>query len=63
MPYNRDEFGYEAKAIHGAAALKDMLDCIGREDGDKSAIKILTDNELSLVALLTFSFDALREKI
>lgn len=64
MPYNRDELGYEAQAIRGAAALKEMLDQIGHPSGDDHRVaKILTDNELQLVALLTFAFDAIHQKI
>lgn len=64
MPYNRDAAEYEAQAIRGAAALKEMLDEIGNAEGaDKRVAELLVKNELPLVALLTFIFDALREKI
>lgn len=60
MAYNREEFAYEATALRGAAALKEMLDNIGREDGkDADVAKVLTDHEMQLRALLTFALDAL----
>lgn len=61
MSYNTDEFAYEATALHGAAALKEMLDNIGRpaEDGggDRNIAKVLCEHEMPLRALLTFAIN------
>lgn len=58
MPYNRNESTFKATALHGAAALKELLDNIGRQDGDDHKVaKALTENEMPLRALLTYSLD------
>lgn len=62
MPYNRDERGYHAQALRGAAAVVAMLDCIGVAD-DHAVAKILTESELELRALLTFALDEAASRI
>lgn len=62
MPYNRDELGYQTTALRGAAALSDLLDCVGT-GGDHNVAKILVENEMQLRALLTFSLDEFARRI
>lgn len=62
MPYNREERGFHAQALRGAAALSDMLDCLGQAD-DHAVAKIVTERELELRALLTFSLDEFSSRI
>jgi hypothetical protein len=47
---------YLSQALRGAAALNDMLECIGADSAsDKAVAKLLVDNELVLCALLSFA--------
>ncbi len=45
-------------AVRGAAALMEMLDCIGSADGgDKTVAKILVDNEIPLRDLAKYALE------
>ena len=68
MPYNRDEFAFEATALKGAAALTEALATIGYDvgegkDGDKEVARIVTENEMPLRALLTFALTELSNRV
>jgi len=67
MTYNTDEFAWEATALHGAAALTELLENIGRTEeqggGDKAVAKVLVENEMPLRALLTFSLRQFAKKL
>jgi hypothetical protein len=57
------------ETIRGAAALSEMLDCIGAVQlsgepiGDHAVAKIMVENEMNLRALLEFAIGAIADEM
>lgn len=45
----------KAKQLRGAAAITEMLDCIGSASGDRVIAEVLVEHELDIRELLAFA--------